>query len=59
LFVTEDTIPEQTLRSQVIAGPHHSVVGDRVTRLGKPYREMVVYSSDQIFPEFIITYRRL
>jgi len=59
LLVTEDTIPEQMLKSQVIAGPHHSVVGDRVTRLGKPYREMVVYSSDQIFPELIITYRRL
>jgi len=55
LLVMEDTISEQMLRGLVTPGRHHSLVGDRVTKLGKPYREMVVYNSAQIFPEFIIT----
>jgi len=42
----------------VLDGPYHSVFGDRVTKLGKPYREIVVYERSQVFPEFILFYRR-
>eukprot|EP00928_Gymnodinium_smaydae_P042641 TRINITY_DN28687_c0_g1_i1.p1 TRINITY_DN28687_c0_g1~~TRINITY_DN28687_c0_g1_i1.p1 ORF type:complete len:595 (+),score=116.98 TRINITY_DN28687_c0_g1_i1:176-1960(+) len=47
------------IRSDVLDGPYHSVFGDRVVKLGKPFREIVVYDSAQVFPEFILYYRRL
>lgn len=53
---TKNEINADALREQVFAGPHHSVLGDRVQELKKPYREFVVYDRDQIFPEFLLTY---
>jgi len=47
------------LRRDILDGPHHSVLGDRVVKLGKPYREVVVHDNNQIFPEFILYYKRL
>lgn len=29
-------------RRDILDGPYHSVLGDRVVKLGKPYREVVV-----------------
>lgn len=46
------------LRTDIFDGPYHSVFGDRVVKLGKPYREIVVYDNAQIFPEFILYYKR-
>lgn len=54
----KNEIDAKALRDQVFAGPHHSVLGDRVKVLGKPYREVVLYDKDQIYPEFLITYVR-
>lgn len=54
-----DKIDPAFLQRQVIAGPFHSVLGDRVSKLGKPYREMVVYDTTQCYPEYIVYYRRL
>ena len=45
-------------RRDVLDGPFHSVLGDRVVKLGKPYREVVVHDNNQIFPEFILYYKR-
>jgi len=56
---TQNEIDADALRQLVFAGPHHSVIGDRVTKLGKPYREFVVYDRDQVFPEYLLTYVRL
>ena len=36
-----------------------SVFGDRVKTLGKPYREIIVYDKDQIYPEYLVLYERL
>jgi len=47
------------LQKQVISGPFHSVFGDRVSKLRKPYREVVVYDATQCYPEYIVYYRRL
>jgi len=58
-LVTEASIDEAELQSQVLGGPCHSVLGDRRAKLGKPFREVVVYSHDQVFPEFLLTYKRL
>eukprot|EP00930_Biecheleria_cincta_P069444 TRINITY_DN5718_c0_g1_i1.p1 TRINITY_DN5718_c0_g1~~TRINITY_DN5718_c0_g1_i1.p1 ORF type:complete len:624 (-),score=58.48 TRINITY_DN5718_c0_g1_i1:234-2105(-) len=47
------------LRRDVLDGPYHSVFGDRVVKLGKPFREIVVHDNNQVFPEFILYYKRL
>jgi hypothetical protein len=47
------------LRKDVFDGNYHSVLGDRVKKLNKPFREIVVYDTTQVFPEFILYYRRL
>merc|ERR1712048_1291626 len=39
--------------SQVQKTGHHSVVGQRPS-----FREFVVYDKEQVFPEFILTYKR-
>lgn len=46
------------LRTDVFDGPYHSVFGDREAKLGKPFKEIVVYDHNQIFPEFILYYKR-
>lgn len=46
------------LQDDVLNGHHHSVYGDRVKVLKKPYREIVIYNNAQIFPEYILYYKR-
>jgi hypothetical protein len=41
----------------VLHGPYHSVLGDR-EKCRKTYKEFVVFASDQVYPEFIVTYKR-
>lgn len=56
-----DGITEGELRKLVFTtdekSKHHSVVGDRESA-GKPYNEIIVYTPDQVFPEFMLQYRR-
>lgn len=47
------------LKTQVFEGSYSSVFGDRVKKLYKPYREVVVYDKDQVFPEYLLEYRRV
>lgn len=46
------------LRKDILDGPYHSVFGDRMVKLKKPFREIVVYNADQVFPEYILYYKR-
>jgi len=46
------------LRTDVFDGPYHSVFGDRECVLKKPFREIIIYDNAQIFPEFILYYKR-
>eukprot|EP00927_Polykrikos_kofoidii_P021135 TRINITY_DN20112_c0_g1_i3.p1 TRINITY_DN20112_c0_g1~~TRINITY_DN20112_c0_g1_i3.p1 ORF type:complete len:585 (+),score=112.27 TRINITY_DN20112_c0_g1_i3:157-1911(+) len=57
-LITTNEIDKEQLRNDVFDGPYHSVFGDRVVNLGKPYREIVVYDKDQIFPEYLVLYER-
>lgn len=58
--VCEDNeIDPDALRQQVLDGPYHCVLGDRVAKLGKPFREVVIYDRDQLYPEFLLTYTRI
>jgi len=56
--VTNNDIDVDGLRAAVFDGPYHSVFGDRVASLGKPFREAVVYDKDQCYPEFLLIYSR-
>jgi hypothetical protein len=56
--VTTNEIDIEKLRAENFQGPFDSVLGDRVSVLKKPFREIVVYDSDQIFPEFLLLYKR-
>lgn len=56
--VTTNEIEVDKLRADVFDGPYHSVYGDRVSTLGKPYREVVVYDKDQCYPEYMLVYQR-
>jgi len=56
--VTTNEIDKDMLLERVFDGPEHSVLGDRVASLRKPYREFVVYDKDQVFPEYLVLYER-
>jgi len=57
--VVTDEINKDALKEDVLNGPFHSVLGDRISSLGKPYREMVLYDVDQAFPEFVVISERI
>eukprot|EP00415_Alexandrium_ostenfeldii_P003905 UN3905 len=57
--ITSNHVNVQSLNHDITSGLYDSVLGDRVSSLGRPFREVVVYTNDQVLPEFIITYRRL
>lgn len=57
-LVTTNEIEREKLRKDVFDEPFHSVFGDRVSSLGKPYKEVVVYDKDQTFPEYLLIYSR-
>lgn len=57
-IITTNEIKTEKLRADVFDGPYHSVLGDRVASLNKPYREIVVYDEDQCYPEFLLLYSR-
>jgi len=56
--LTTNEIDVDKLKTDVYDGPYHSVVGDRVAKLGKPYREIVIYDKDQCYPEYVLVYKR-
>lgn len=58
-YCDTNEIDPSFLQKQVISGPFHSVFGDRVTKLKKPFREVVVYDATQCYPEYTIYYNRL
>lgn len=57
--ITTNDIDKEKLKSDVFDGPFHSVFGDRVASLGKPFKEIVVYDKDQVYPEMLLLYERV
>jgi hypothetical protein len=47
----------ETLRARSRAGKYHSVLGDR-EKVRQTFREFVLFDSSQIYPEFIVWYRK-
>lgn len=58
-IIESNDIDVDALQQEITSGRCDSVVGDRITRLNKPFREVVIYNSDQVLPEFLVTYKRL
>lgn len=58
-IVTHNEIEVDKLTATVFDGPSHSVLGDRVKSLGKPYREVVAYDEGQCYPEYLLVYDRI
>mmetsp|Transcript_5374 Transcript_5374/g.16609 ORF Transcript_5374/g.16609 Transcript_5374/m.16609 type:complete len:945 (+) Transcript_5374:136-2970(+) len=47
------------LVSQCTSGQYHCVLGDREERCPGSTRDFVVYDKDQVYPEFLLWYRRV
>jgi len=45
------------LEASCKTGKYHSVIGDRESVVGT-YRELIVFDSDQVYPEFVVWYTR-
>ena len=39
-------------------GRYHSLLGDREASASKSFREFIVYDANQVYPEYVIIYRR-
>eukprot|EP00929_Paragymnodinium_shiwhaense_P066031 TRINITY_DN3308_c0_g1_i2.p1 TRINITY_DN3308_c0_g1~~TRINITY_DN3308_c0_g1_i2.p1 ORF type:complete len:946 (+),score=280.96 TRINITY_DN3308_c0_g1_i2:123-2960(+) len=61
VLTDEALLPDvSNLTSQCVGGPFHSVVGDRAKRRPDAlHREFIVYDADQVYPEFLLWYRRV
>lgn len=58
--IDTNDIRSDILAECVLDNPsHNAVLGDRVTKLKKPYREVVVYETKQVYPEFVLQYKRV
>lgn len=55
---TDQVRPDtNALEQSCLSGPYHSVLGDREKSRGT-FREFIVYDDDQVYPAFVICYRR-
>eukprot|EP00928_Gymnodinium_smaydae_P072711 TRINITY_DN56013_c0_g1_i1.p1 TRINITY_DN56013_c0_g1~~TRINITY_DN56013_c0_g1_i1.p1 ORF type:complete len:891 (+),score=144.39 TRINITY_DN56013_c0_g1_i1:82-2754(+) len=55
-YYTEER--EESAGDKVLAGDYDSTLGDRLKSVGT-FRELVIYDSDQIYPEYIVVYTRV
>jgi len=59
VFYTDEQRPNaDNLVKSCTSGEYQSVLGDRLKRNGT-YREIVVYSDDYVYPEYIVRYERI
>eukprot|EP00438_Fugacium_kawagutii_P023830 Skav212415 [mRNA] locus=scaffold202:17594:17908:- [translate_table: standard] len=55
----DDIAPDTTeLVEACLRGPFHSVLGDR-QKVHGTFREFIVYNAGQVYPEYILWYRRI
>ena len=55
---TDEVKPDvEALLQSIQNGQHHSILGDREKARGT-YREFVVFNNDQVYPEYIVVYKR-
>mmetsp|Transcript_66459 Transcript_66459/g.138795 ORF Transcript_66459/g.138795 Transcript_66459/m.138795 type:complete len:134 (+) Transcript_66459:657-1058(+) len=47
-----------TVVTSCTLGKYHSVLGDR-EKLRKTYREFIVYDQNQVYPEYVLWYKRI
>eukprot|EP00746_Dinoflagellata_sp_MGD_P149898 gnl/MRDRNA2_/MRDRNA2_81885_c0_seq1.p1 gnl/MRDRNA2_/MRDRNA2_81885_c0~~gnl/MRDRNA2_/MRDRNA2_81885_c0_seq1.p1 ORF type:complete len:598 (-),score=106.44 gnl/MRDRNA2_/MRDRNA2_81885_c0_seq1:226-2019(-) len=55
---TDEANPDvDRLVRSCVSGPYHSVLGDREKCRGT-FREFIVYDEDQVYPEYLVRYKR-
>lgn len=55
-----EVMPDVTqLVDKCVSGTYHSVVTDHAKHWAGAYREIVVYDSEQVYPELLLWYRRI
>jgi len=57
LYTDEEYPNTGALIQSCTRGGHHSVLGDREKTRGT-FREMIIYDSEQVYPEFLVWYTR-
>ena len=56
---SDDVDPDpEALMNEVLYGPYDSVLGDREKCRGT-YKEFVIYDADQVYPAYVVKYRRI
>lgn len=60
IFCTAEDRPDRQRLTEFMCqgGGYHSVLGDR-ERIRGTYREIILYDSAQVYPEFVVVYRRV
>jgi hypothetical protein len=54
----DEKVPNtKQLTSDCVEGPYDTILGDRV-KARNTYREFVAYDSEDVYPEYIVTYKR-
>ncbi|CAE7310294.1 Parp12 [Symbiodinium natans] len=55
---TDEVKPDvEALLQKIQSGQHHSILGDREKARGT-YREFILFNNDQVYPEYIVVYKR-
>lgn len=58
ILYTDEEYPNPRLLVQsCVSGKTHSVLGDR-EKIRNTFREMIIYDTDQVYPEFLVWYER-
>lgn len=57
VMVCKEKKPSPDILEQCIAGSYDSLIGDRWTAVGT-FREFILFDSDQVYPAFILRYKR-
>lgn len=59
VFYTAEQRPNaNALQKNCLAGHYDSVLGDRL-KINNTFRELIVYSDDQVYPEYVVKYERI
>jgi len=58
LYTDKQRPDPNDLQKSCTGGEYHCVLGDRL-KINGTYREIVVYSDDQVYPEYIVRYERI
>merc|ERR1712032_540741 len=58
VFYCDERTPDaEKLTSECVEGPYDCILGDR-KKISKTYREFIIFDTEDVYPEYVITYKR-